>query len=393
MDNHDQFRLQLEKISKELKLILKILEENSNLSLLKDFQNIDWNLFLDLSVHHRLYPLLYGKLTKIEGDIIPSSVIQTLEQAFKKNTFQMLYLSSEMELLSNVFSSNQIKMLVLKGPVLAKDLFGDLSLRTCGDLDILVSINDLEKVDEILQRQGYFKKDYINMTLDDWKWRNHHSEYFNYQKGINIEIHWRLNPFPGNGPSFDNLWLRRRISTLTNSPVYYLGVEDLFLFLVSHGARHGWFRLRWLIDIAQILKQKIDWNYLIKQLKRYQYLQVGGQALILSSVLLKTPVKQEMVKLINGRRQENLAQAALFYLEKMVNIHTDPVPQKIADYHKKYLFNLKTIRQKFLYIISFLYPYPVDAETLPLPKHLHLLYFPLRPFLWAWRKTKKQALS
>ena len=43
--------------------------------------------------------------------------------------------------------------------------------------------------------------------------------------------------------------------------------------------------------------------------------------------------------------------------------------------------------------MSFLYPYPEDAEILPLPKYLQFLYFPLRPFLWAWRKTMKRALT
>ena len=39
--------------------------------------------------------------------------------------------------------------------------------------------------------------------------------------------------------------------------------------------------------------------------------------------------------------------------------------------------------------MSFLYPYPEDAETLPLPKYLHFLYFPLRPFLWALEENKE----
>ena len=28
--------------------------------------DIDWNLFLELAMHHRIYPLLYSKLKKIE---------------------------------------------------------------------------------------------------------------------------------------------------------------------------------------------------------------------------------------------------------------------------------------------------------------------------------------
>jgi hypothetical protein len=51
-----------------------------------------------------------------------------------------------------------------------------------------------------------------------------------------------------------------------------------------------------------------------------------------------------------------------------------------------------SLQQKVLYIISTLHPYYTDVETLPLPKYLHFLYFPLRPFLCIWRKTRKHAL-
>ena len=208
-----------------------------------------------------------------------------------------------------------------------------------------------------------------------------------------MEVHWRLNPGPAKEPHFDELWDRKRKSSLTNYPIYFLGREDLFLFLVSHGARHGWSRLRWLIDIHQIVKQKLDWKKLIKLLKKYHYLHVGGQALILSSQLLKTPLVEEMKPLLSGNTSRRLAQEAIFYLENMVNLHTDPVPESVAKYHKRHLFSLMSYQQKLFFIMSFLYPYPEDAKALPLPKYLHFLYFPLRPVLWAWRKTRKHVLS
>jgi hypothetical protein len=54
---------------------------------------------------------------------------------------------------------------------------------------------------------------------------------------------------------------------------------------------------------------------------------------------------------------------------------------------------LLTVPQKIQFIASFMFPYPEDAETLPLPKALHVLYFPLRPFLWGWRKVKTNAAA
>jgi hypothetical protein len=393
MDN--KFSLNIDTIPKELKLILKLINSEGSshfVEINKEFQDVDWKLFLEFAMHHRLYPLLYGKLKKIKTNLIPPYVEQILGNEYKRNTFEMLHLSGEMERVNKIFNENQIRMLVLKGPVLAKDFYGDLSLRTCGDLDILVSINELEKVDRILQKEGYLKDDFINKALDDWKWRNHHIKYNHPKKRTNIEIHWRLNPFPGTGPSFEKLWLRKRQSSLTSYPIYYLGREDLFLFLVSHGARHGWFRLRWLVDINQLTTQRMDWEFVYKQLRKYQYLPVGGQAIVLTSILLGTPINIGMKRLV-GNLSQQLAQDAIFFFDKMVNLHTEPVPVEVDHYHKKHLYRSMTKRQKCLYVLSFLYPYPLDVETLPLPKSLHILYFPLRPFLWAWRKTRKHALS
>lgn len=387
--------LDLSRIPNELKLILEIisLDHRKTTKMVgESLQNINWKLFLELVIHHRLYPFLYGKLKLIKNVEIPSFVLESIGTYYKRNTLQMLQLSGEMEQICRVFNQNQIRLMVLKGPVLASDLYGDLSQRTCGDLDVLVPIKDLEKIDHLLRELGYEQDDYIKTILNDWKWRHHHVTYYHSEKRVKVEIHWRLNPFPGKEPDFEALWNRKRTSSLTKYPIYMLGTEDLFLFLVSHGARHGWSRLRWLVDIHQIVNKDLDWPSLIELLKKFQYLHVGGQAIILTTTLLGTRVGKEAVPLTEGIVPTCLAQDAIFYMEKMVNLHSDPVPQEVSIYHRNHLFRLMTRRQKFLFVMSFLFPYPDDAETLPLPPFFHLLYFPLRPFLWAWRKARKHAL-
>lgn len=395
MENN--FSLNISQIPMELKLIMEILNmedvEINQADLKEWLKDTNWELFLELTMHHRVYPLLYSKLKKMDKGLIPPYVVQTISQTYMMNTYHMLHFSSVMEQVGKLFANKKIRLLFLKGPVLGEDLYGDISLRTSGDLDFLVSINDLEKAEQLLIEHGYEKDDYIKTVLNDWKWRHHHVTYFHPQKKIKLEIHWRLNPGPGKEPSFNELWERKRISSLTSFPVYYLGREDLFLFLVSHGARHGWSRLRWLLDINQLSRQEIDWGVLLKLLKKFHYLHVGGQSLILSSHLLSTPITKEMNTFIKGNYPKRLAQAAIFYLERMVNLHNEPVPFEIANYHKRHLFFLMTRKERIFFIMSFLYPYHEDAQTLPLPIHLHFLYFPLRPILWAWRKTKNHALS
>ena len=137
------------------------------------------------------------------------------------------------------------------------------------------------------------------------------------------------------------------------------------------------------------MKQSPNWIKIQKLLKRYQCLHVAGQAIILASQLFDTSIPTDLTRLTNSKRALRLAQNAQFYIRQMVNLHSVPLPDEIAVYHSHYLFALMPLKQKILFTLSFLFPYPVDAETLPLPKPLHFLYFPLRPFLWSFRKTRK----
>ncbi|WP_273832027.1 nucleotidyltransferase domain-containing protein [Guptibacillus sedimenti] len=382
--------LKLDAIPKELQLIMKILESEDvrtelhfNPNLLRE---IDWEMFLKQTNHHRIYPLVYSKLKGISDKIIPLFVIESLSKQFKKNTFQMLHLSGEMERLSGLFFNKNVRSLYLKGPALAHDLYGDVSLRTSSDLDLLISINDLDLVEDLLTKDGYEKNDYFETTLSDWKWRHHHMTYFHPEKRIKVEVHWRLNPGPSKEPGFNELWERKRLSSLTRSPVYLLSKEDMFLFLASHGARHGWSRLRWLVDVRQLMGESIDWENTQKLFRHYYFTPIGEQTMILASQILNAKIPGQFPNF--NAHSIKLAQQAVFYFENMVNLHTNPVPEHITKYHQRYLFSSMSYHQKILYLISLLLPYPEDVEVLKLPNALRFLYYPLRPVLWFWRKLK-----
>ncbi|MFJ7509868.1 nucleotidyltransferase family protein [Peribacillus simplex] len=409
------YSLDLSNIPKELNILLEIMSENNDsLSSLNNvfFSNIDWELFLQLAEHHRVIPLIYSKLKKINHKGIPSYVTQTLHKEYKKNTFHMLNFSGEMELVSKLFTENQIRLLFLKGPVIAFDLYGDISLRTSKDLDILIQKKDLTKAEMLLLNFGYVREE-VSDNFDEWKWMNHHVTFFHPQKKVEIEIHWRLHPPPTKVPSFNELWNRKRISPLTSYPVYFFGKEDLFLYLIAHGAKHGWFRLRWLADIDKIIRNGIisEKDNLI--LRKYQNQHLGGQAqvligqtLLLTSSLLKTPIHEQMQPLRVEKRSGKLAQLAIFYIIEKGQVYIKKSKDSCSNYSEfhslsiksnlqnsfiinRYLFSIKSKLQKFIFVIKLLFPSSADVETLRLPKPLYFLYLPLRPFLWFWRKIRK----
>ncbi|WML45834.1 nucleotidyltransferase family protein [Neobacillus sp. PS3-40] len=395
MNNH--FKSELEQLPHELRLLLFFLKteiDDDTISINKGlFKSINWGIFLELAKHHRVYPIIYKKVKKINEPSIPPFVLQSLHQEYQKNIFRMLSLSGEMETISKIFADKKIHTLFLKGPVLATDLYGDLSLRTSADLDILIPIKNLNQAEEILLNDGYIKDDYILTVLNDWKWRHHHITFYHPLRKIKVEIHWRLNPGPAREPRFSELWDRKRVSSLTSYPVYILGLEDLFLFLITHGARHGWSRLRWLVDIDQMVKKKIDWEKIIRLLRKNHYLHLGGQSLFLASNLLNTKMPMEMTKISHGNRTKRLAIDALFYIKQMVNLHSYPIPDEVSIYHKRHLISLMSNQQKTIFVLSYLFPYPKDTEFFPLPKILHFLYFPLRPLLVIGRKIRRRAIT
>src|SRR5699024_8712085 len=151
---------------------------------------------------------------------------------------------------------------------------------------------------------------------------------------------------------------------------------------IKHGARHGWSRLRWLLDINQFINKGMDWSHIFNIAKNYQSLHIIGQGIALSRQLFETEIPGEIESTFISDRSVKLAKQSMYYFKSMINLHTVPLPIEVSHYHKHYLFSLMCIQQKTLFLMSFLFPYPEDTETLQLPIQLHFLYFPLRPLLW-----------
>ncbi|RAS86763.1 nucleotidyltransferase domain-containing protein [Priestia endophytica] len=396
--------LDLSLLPRELKAMLNILNHREGSLVLE--QNMDWHYFLQLVKHHRIYPLVYAKLRELRDQAVPPFVMEMLTREYQKNTFSMLHLSAEMERVSKWFSEQNIKLLFLKGPPIAQDIYGDISLRTSKDLDVLIQFEDVKKAEDVLIGLGYEREDRFFSLLNEWKWLHHHIIYFHPQKKIQVEIHWRSQPFPIKQPTFHELWERRRKSEVTSSPVYFLGEEDLFIFLIAHGTRHGWFRLRWLADIDYMIRRKQPFKK-VEQLRSRKQFNLIGQALLVSSAFFETPIPEEAKSIIEEKRAKELAKLAVpcvinmsqNYMKrelKREETHkgsvfflflTKLLKMKSVLFPHSYVYKTGTVSQRWFQVLRFLYPQACEEDQLKLPKALKILYFPLRPYLWMKRKS------
>lgn len=379
---NNPFELDTGAFPKELDLILHWISIDPSVTSVHpsklNWQDYDWELILELARFHRVYPVLYARFKDLGA---PTALLQPLKKDFMINTFQMLRLTRVLDQLFRLFKENSIPALLLKGPAMAKDLYGDTSFRTCKDLDILISIEQFDRTDQLLQSFG-FTPDDNSPRVYNWKKSLHHCAYTNHDEGVQVEIHWRLQPGSWSEPTFDELWERRVECLLPENPIYRPGNEDLLLYLSLHGARHSWFRLRWLLDIQQLLQKEMDWRLIADLLKQNNSYIALGQSLLLCDHILGTSPNAAAQQFLASSRSRIAAQTAIGY------IASKEKPNAYAIKYIRYLLSLMSFRQKLAYLKSYYYPSSQDALTLPLPSILHFLYFPIRPILLLWRRLK-----
>lgn len=360
--------------------MLLLLREDSELQqerLLKYTSNLDWELFLELVLHHRVYPLVYINSKKMNFLNMPNEIIKKLQLHYNQNVLKMLRLFGEMNTISKLFTKKRIRLIQLKGPILALQLYGDLSYRTSKDLDILVPIEDLDNCIEVLKQLGYIPD--LKLLPSNWKKKSHHLSFRHSLHSVQVEIHWSLNPYHDNVPSFDELWERKNEMLISNQHFYSLGNDDLYLYLVDHGSRHGWFRLRWLVDIERILNSEKYLSEFIKEKNQNNIF--SGQALFLASQFFYKEKKFSEAKIILDKKTQKLYDLSM---DCIIKGHESD--KSIFKRYNRHIYSLMTKKEKITYVINIMLPSSRDIEIFPLPKLPYFLYFPLRPFLWSLRQ-------
>ena len=153
----------------------------------------------------------------------------TLSADVRKMLYGAVMISSHqlsaLERLCNVFSENGIDHMPLKGSML-KSLYPSDELRSMGDIDMLVRMDQYDRVRPLMLAEGYQEGDESD------------HEYHWTREDAHIELHKRLIPsynkdyyaFYGEG------WqLAKPCSTLHR---FVMSHEDTFIFLFTHYAKH-----------------------------------------------------------------------------------------------------------------------------------------------------------
>jgi hypothetical protein len=219
-------------------------------------QDLDWDQFVRIIERNQIMRLAYRNLCAALPNLPNEGNPERIRRKIVGFASQCLSQAAELARISGAAKELGIDIVVLKGVVLSVLAYGQLALRSPGDIDLLVDPAKVLEFERVLLQLGYVRYE-PKAHLTPRRLRHYlkyykHFAYVNDRKGINIEVHWRL--FHNNHlaePEFLSKTVQVNIGPGTVST---LPPQELFLYLCVHGGIHGWPVLKWLADIGALLR-------------------------------------------------------------------------------------------------------------------------------------------
>lgn len=357
---------------------------------------LDWNFILREAACHGIIPLMYLNLSRLPGNMLSDSILGQLRNAYERIARFNLFLTRELIKLLSALSDSGTRAIPCKGPVLAAAAYGNLSLRHFSDLDILVDRKDIPTVKKVLTRHGYSPEQQLTERQEQDYLRSHHEYKFISDRGAaKVEIQWAITEETFSFPfDFHELWKRREAVDLAGTSVSSLHPEDLLLILCVHGTKHEWRQLKWICDIAEILRsyqRRIDWVRLIGYARSQGGARMLYLGLYLAQQMFGARLAGEVVDHV--RRDSRIKHLAAHVAAGLSKIGAKPVG--LRDEPVFFYWNARErLRDKVPLLWKFfpeysrrmVLPNERDHAFLRLPAIFPAGYYLVRPFRLTWER-------
>jgi hypothetical protein len=339
---------------------------------------IDGARLLALAGRHRMIPLLHRHL---RGSGLPQPVAARLRARNAEEVHRTLRLAGELLRLMDALSSAGVEALAYKGPALAMRAYGDLSLRSFVDLDLLVRPDDIPRSLAVLADAGYASALRLSPAQERW-FRRVDGDYPLVHPGTDtvVELHARVSSLRFGMPvDTDALMRRSQTVAVGGGEVRTPGDDDLLLVLFVHGAKHRWKRLEWLAAVAALLRAgRGDVATVLARAAELRARRTALLGLHLAHTLLGAPVDDGVKREIAADAE--IASLAAEVAERMFGPEGET---EGAETRGNLRFNLRLregAAERARYVARWVFgPGPEDWKWRPLPDALFPLYRLLRP--------------
>ncbi len=262
----------------------------------------DWPRLLHQAERHGMTALLHSRLAGLPPALVPDAARATLARGARRQLVWNLTLHRELIRLLGELNRAGIRVMPLKGSLLADQLWGDLGLRPTSDIDLLVPGAEGAAAERTLANAGCRRMPEAEQGAD------YHVSYAAEGAGagqVVVELHRDLAERHATRLDVEEVWASARRTPWQGREIWTMAPADLFLYLCLHAVKDGLGSLTLLVDIALAAEQfgdAVRWPELADRVRAARLRTPVYQTLLLTRSLLGGPIPPEFLSAIRPPR-------------------------------------------------------------------------------------------
>ena len=293
--------------------------------------DLDWKEILFQAISHRCLNILYynlcksGCIDKVDAEIVKIMMSQYELASLRNETY-----FKELDDLFAQFNKENVRVAILKGNYLSREVYPEIATRTFNDLDLLISIEDANKVVSIVENAGFIQGDY-DKEKDEIVPGTRKQKLYHQMATHELQVCLKKTDYPftrimevdfnhdilwkGNCPyRIDTKKLLERAETIRilESEAFILNKEDCLLQLICH-----------LYKEAVV----INWISNARDLKLYKFADIATFAIKYADSI----DWQRFVELSNYYKCEKVVYYVLYYVKYL---YGDVIPEGVLCHYE-----------------------------------------------------------
>lgn len=224
--------------------------------------NGDWKKLIQLADIHSVTGIL-GYMIMQYPDASNAQFAQLMRKQYLQTIGVFSQREEKMKRLIALLNENEIAHLLFKG-FIVKDYYPIPELRSYGDIDFLIHVEDRKKCDALMLREGFEKK-------TDWEPVYTYSRDLEYYEIHTAVMEVDVSDHADYKGYYKQVWEH---ANPVNGYTFQLSPEFHFLYLLTHIAKHisnSGAGIRMYMDIAVFIKHfgdRLDWSYIQQELEK-----------------------------------------------------------------------------------------------------------------------------
>jgi hypothetical protein len=217
----------------------------------------DWLRLVDIAERHKVSGLLYRAMAEGLCPPPPPEAREAAKRAASAKAAISTMLISEWKRLLAAFETEGVRVLMIKGPALALQLYGDPRARDFRDIDLLIRREDSAGAARAFASRGYLGEANglpPGYRLDFAQAAEPHIIYTKPGFPLFFELHRTGGSHIGLAPIDPEAAFARALRPEGDGVAYpTLCPADHGLLVLCHGAKHTWCILQWILDCQAFL--------------------------------------------------------------------------------------------------------------------------------------------